>query len=644
MVSKIRFDCMNILKENYDLNEQVRFADGLFEEALNDFENGLYKDCSEKMNTAHKIYLSADKTEKISICLSFLGLTKYLCDRETYKSSLLLLEDARFLAQDVIGENAWGISKWAFAQIALNEKNYMEALLYLNRAAFMVTGYPYILMRIYESLAFLNLKTKNYERAYECTAKAKDIAENCGFMSAYNRISNIHKDLNESSEAVFTESLNNIKRPKDALIPSDPLIALLKIARTISAEIDIDRLLITIAEQTKFALKADRCTVFLIDRKNNELWSKVALGIDGQKEIRFPMEKGLAGHVAMTGETINIQNAYNDDRFNSDIDKQTGYKTSNILCMPIRNLKYEIIGVFQVINKLDGTFTKTDEDLLVTIGSSAGIALENNRLFESQQKMLQEQKKLFNGFIDTLAASIDARDKITAGHSMRVTQYSLLLCQKAGIDKEHTETISQAAMLHDIGKIGIKDSVLQKKGKLTNEEYQHIQTHVQLTHDILSKIAATSESFKDVVEIASSHHEKFNGHGYFRHQNGLQIPLGGRILAVADVFDAITSIRHYRDRMPIQDAIKIIREGADNHFDSRVVDLFLSVSCDKIIDVILSDSNVVLDITSRQILEQHNMFELEMMINKENKNETENLFIETFNRFYIHNAGRENVD
>ncbi|MBQ2644669.1 GAF domain-containing protein, partial [bacterium] len=450
---------MNILKENYDLNEKIIFADSLFEEALDDFENEMYKSCSEKMNTAHKIYLIADKTEKISICLSFLGLTKYLCDHETYKSSLLLLEDARFLAQDAIGENAWGVSKWAFAQIALNEKNYSEALLYLNRAALMVTDYPYILMRIYESLAYLNFQTRNYNRAYECNAKAKELAENGEYKTALNRISNIYKDLNEKSEAVFTASLNKIERPKDASIPSDPLIALLKIARTISAEIDLDRLLTTIAEQTKFALKADRCTVFLIDKNKNELWSKVALGLEGHKEIRFPIDKGLAGHVAVTGETVNIQNAYKDNRFNKDIDLQTGYKTSNILCMPIRNLKYEIIGVFQVINKYEGNFNETDEDLLVTIGSSAGIALENNRLFETQQKMLLEQKKLFNGFIDTLAASIDARDKITAGHSMRVTQYSVLICQKAGIDKEHTETISQAAMLHDIGKIGIRDSV-----------------------------------------------------------------------------------------------------------------------------------------------------------------------------------------
>ena len=97
---------MTILKDNADLNEQIRQADNLFEEAMNTYENGLYKECAEKMSTAHKIYLANQNTEKVSICLTFMGLTKYLCDNETYKSSLLLLEDARFLAQDAIGENA----------------------------------------------------------------------------------------------------------------------------------------------------------------------------------------------------------------------------------------------------------------------------------------------------------------------------------------------------------------------------------------------------------------------------------------------------------------------------------------------------------------------------------------------------------
>ncbi|MDO5305203.1 MAG: hypothetical protein Q4E87_06480, partial [bacterium] len=116
-----------INSSDLDLDEKLRQADSLFEEAMVAYENGEYKECSDKVNIAHKIYLKANRTEKISICLTFIGLMKYYCDPETYKSSLLLLEDARFLAQDSFGENAWGISKWAFAQIAIHEHNYSEA-------------------------------------------------------------------------------------------------------------------------------------------------------------------------------------------------------------------------------------------------------------------------------------------------------------------------------------------------------------------------------------------------------------------------------------------------------------------------------------------------------------------------------------
>ncbi len=158
--------------------------------------------------------------------------------------------------------------------------------------------------------------------------------------------------------------------------------------------------------------------------------------------------------------------------------------------MPIRNLKYEVIGVFQVIKKFGGNFTEADEDLLVTIGASAGIALENNRLFETQQKMLLEQKRLFNGFIDTLSASIDARDKITAGHSMRVTQYSVLLCQKTGNRQrnDRNNLASRNASRYRQNRYQ-RFCFTKKKVNSHYEEYQHIQEHVKITHDILSKIA-----------------------------------------------------------------------------------------------------------------------------------------------------------
>jgi HD-GYP domain-containing protein (c-di-GMP phosphodiesterase class II) len=144
-----------------------------------------------------------------------------------------------------------------------------------------------------------------------------------------------------------------------------------------------------------------------------------------------------------------------------------------------------------------------------------------------------------------------------------------LISKTLGLSDLEVEVIIKAAMLHDIGKIGIRDSVLQKEGKLTDEEYEHIKKHVEITHDILSKINL-SEAFKDIVEIASTHHEKYNGTGYYKKISGEDIPLGGRILAVADVFDAITS-------KDFKEQIIIPNSNVVNRFDSIIKPIFDSI-------------------------------------------------------------------
>ncbi len=422
----------------------------------------------------------------------------------------------------------------------------------------------------------------------------------------------------------------------------DPFLALLKIGRSIAAETDLDKLLGIITEETQKALSSDRCTLFLLDKETNELWSKVALGM-GKKEIRFPANTGLAGHVATTGETINIKDAYNDSRFNKEIDKKTGYKTKTILCMPMRNLNHEIVGVFQVLNKFGNEYFSTeDEDLLVAIGSSTGIALENARLFKKQQTMYEDKKKSFVSFINTLALSIDARDKITAGHSKRVTAYSVAIAEKLNLSEEKIEAIECAALLHDFGKIGIRDSVLCKEGKLTDEEHAHIREHAKLTYDILSKMYF-EDKLKDVPEIASSHHEKFNGTGYFRKLSGEAIHLGGRILAVSDVFDAITSKRHYRDRMPFNDVLNILIKDSGSHFDGSIVEVFFNLKLYKIFEILFSrdeyswEEYAVID-ENMELLMNCSLKEFHQIIKKEESEKTdeENILFNTFNKFYNH--------
>ena len=216
----------------------------------------------------------------------------------------------------------------------------------------------------------------------------------------------------------------------------------------------------------------------------------------------------------------------------------------------------------------------------------------------------------------------------------------MLLVDALDCDEKFKEIVEKAAILHDIGKIGIRDSVLQKEGKLTDEEYKHIQEHVRITHDILEKIH-TSDDFKQITEIACSHHEKFDGSGYYRHLSGENIPFGGRILAVADVFDAITSKRHYRDKMPIQNVIDILISGKDKHFDGKLVDMFLKIPTDKIIKVFLTENHNSFKDEDKKLLSKYNLFDIHEFIVNDNATKEQKHIVDLFNFYYSGNVDKK---
>lgn len=572
--------------------QQHEQTEKLIQKALGYIEEKDYKDARKVLDEAYSVSRDEKYNEGVSVCYSLISFLDYSDDKTKYDKAASLLGDATFMAQRTNSTTAILINELVLGNINFSEGNKDVALIHYNNAL------------------KLSVEEDKYLLANTINTRIKQLQNNMDY-------------------SLPTKS--------------DPLVSLVKISQSITALTDIDELMKVIAEETKNAIQADRCTVFLWDKDTDELWSKVALGIDDSKEIRFPADKGLAGYVVKTGEALNIPDAYSDPRFNPEVDKNTGYHTKTILCMPIMNNNREIIGAFQVLNKIDGIFTKNDEDLLIAIGGSASIALENAQLFDKQLQMYHEQKLLFESFIDTLAMSIDARDKITAGHSTRVRMYSTILAQALNMDKKDISLLEKAATLHDIGKIGIRDSVLQKDGKLTDEEYKHIQEHVRITHNILNRIYM-SPDFRMITEMACSHHEKWDGTGYYRHLKGEEITLGGRILAVADVFDAITSKRHYRDKMPIVNVIDILLKGAGSHFQKELVDTFLSIPVTKIINVFLSESNGKIEPADEQFLNNYSLIDIYRIGTNESKTEEEQKLFDMFNNYYQNGNGGNSAE
>jgi len=205
-------------------------------------------------------------------------------------------------------------------------------------------------------------------------------------------------------------------------------------------------------------------------------------------------------------------------------------------------------------------------DFLTAVARQAGLAMENLYL-------LDEQKRSLESFIRTLAASLDARDDTTAGHSARVGAIASGVAREMGLSAEDSRAVYYAGLLHDYGKIGVRDDVLLKPGGLTQEEYAHVKQHPQHTYRLLSKMRFP-EDLADIPLVAASHHERWDGSGYPCGLKGEQIPLGSRIVAIADAYDAVTEERCYNDPMTPQEAMSELTLASGTYFDPEVFEAF----------------------------------------------------------------------
>lgn len=335
---------------------------------------------------------------------------------------------------------------------------------------------------------------------------------------------------------------------------------ILDVTRRLMSVTDLDALLRLMAEATTDLLAADRATIFLVDPDRGELWSKVALG---SAEIRVPLSAGIAGEAARTGRTVNIPDAYADPRFNQDIDRRSGYRTHSLLTFPMTGQGGAVIGVFQVVNKKRGPFTAADEATLASLAASAAVAVENAQLVAGQ-------KRLWETLIETLAVTIDARDQQTAGHSQRVTRYALVLGRAMAFSAGELEKLRAAALLHDYGKIAVRDRFLQKAGKLDDAEFAYMKAHAEKTGVFLALLEFPRD-LREVPLIAAQHHERMDGKGYPKGLPEAEILLGARVIAVADVFDALTAPRYYKPAYPLEKTLEIMGGMTGAHLDPAVM-------------------------------------------------------------------------
>lgn len=347
---------------------------------------------------------------------------------------------------------------------------------------------------------------------------------------------------------------------------------LLELGKNILYERDIHTVLNLLSDTVREILDCERCSIFIHDQKNNELWTTVAHGVD---EIRIPSDQGVAGRAAKTKEIQIVLDAYNDFRFNPAVDKKTGYLTKNILTVPLLNSSSEVIGVFQALNKAEGIFSNTDAELLILVGNYASVTLENAVLYKKLRDM---QNKL----IFKISNAAEFRDVETHKHTIRVGLYCAMMAELMGMDTEEVEMIKMTAPMHDAGKIGIPDAILHKPGKLDEEEFTIMKNHASIGYDILYD--DEDPTLQMAARIAREHHEKWDGTGYPLGIKGEDISLEARMTAIADVFDALTSKRPYKDPWPMEKALDLIKENTGKHFDPTLATLFID-NFDRVLEI-----------------------------------------------------------
>jgi putative nucleotidyltransferase with HDIG domain len=375
------------------------------------------------------------------------------------------------------------------------------------------------------------------------------------------------KPVNDFEDLVFTlkRLLNEFHLRNTVDAQERVILSLYQFSNSLNTLHNLDEILEHTVSFAREALDCERISILLLEEGTLQIKAGLGIPEDIVNQVRIPLGENVAGRVFKNREAILVKDideiSWMQNKINEDY---KSFISAPMVSAELRSFDIPL-GVINVTNKRDNEpFNDQDVQTLTFIANSVSIAVNN-------QKSRQMLEKSYFDTITALIMALEARDPYTKGHSVRVMRYAEGIARHLQLEETVIRMIKDAAILHDIGKIGVRDDILLKPGKLTEEEFKEIRKHPEISDSIVRSIS----SLQEVAVIVRQHHERHDGKGYPDGLKGEQIHIGARIMAVADSYDAMTSNRPYRGALVSEEALDEVRKEAGAQFDSNCVAAFL---------------------------------------------------------------------
>jgi PAS domain S-box-containing protein len=456
---------------------------------------------------------------------------------------------------------------------------------YVSQGAFALTGYRPEDLTGDNNISFTQLvHPEDRQRDWDKIQEALQMRRSYTLTYRLIDISNIEKWVWEQGRGVFNENdellflegfVTDISKQKQAELALykrfAELEALRTIDRAITSSFELRITLDILLKQAVHELAIDAAAVLLLDGDLQTLRYAAMQGFRTSEieAMEFRPGQGLAGRVMLERQLIQIadQTEIENDKVFAN---QEGF--SSYCGVPLI-AKGELKGILEIFHRGNLPEDSNWRSFLETLANQTAIAIDNAQMFESLQYKNFELALAYDATIEVWARALELQDGESPGHSERISQLAIRLAQVLGLGKDSLGNIRYGALLHDIGKMGVPNEILLKKGKLTKAEREIMQEHPRHAYKLLANISY----LKHALDIPYHHHEKWDGTGYPDGLSRNQIPLAARIFAVVDVWDALTSDRPYRKAWTRQKAIAYLREQSGKHFDPEIVDAFLNL-------------------------------------------------------------------